>query len=368
MDNKIIIVAPLSSISKRVRLFKLTKFLNNLGVKRFEHIAWEREKGESAEQGLNFELQKTIILRGGGHGGIKARLMYFPWMLKVFFKSFKIKKTDIVWVLGFESAFPMLLASKIKGFKMYFDDTDRFSMVIQLPFPLNKLIEKLEKITSRNVYKHIIPTKERYDFESDNFFILHNTPSRTEIDAAFDLYKQKEWIKARVIININGWLGESRGMAVALKLYEMLEKEDVGFILAGRLDCKAAELLVKKDKVQYLGRVSNAEALASYFASDFVFTYYDPKRKINQLAASNKWGDAIFTNTGIIVNNEVKTAAFFIENNVAISYPYNDKDGLANEIRAYCNNSEKIETIKENINNLQTKIFCFEEQLQNLFE
>ena len=367
MNNKIVIVAALSSVSKRVRLFKITKFLHGLGVKQFEHIAWERKKGESVEQGLDFDLQKTVILRGGGHGGIKVRLMYFFWILKVFIKSFTIKKNDIVWALGFESAFPMLLSSRIKGFKLYFDDADRFSMIIRTPFPLNRIIEKLEMLTSRKAYKHIVPAIERYDFESENFFLLQNTPSLSEIKEAFKLYTEKEWLKAKIIININGLLSDGRGLDIALKLYDKLEKEDVGFILAGRVDCVSAKILKEKDKVQYLGEVTNAEALSSYFASDFVFTYYDPKMKVNQMAASNKWGDAIFTNTGIIVNDEIKTAASFIKNGVAISHPYNDFENLADEIMSYSRDIDRLKKMQENLNCMKLEFSYFEDQLERLF-
>jgi hypothetical protein len=367
IDTKVIVVAPLSSISKRLRLFKITKFLYNMGINNFEHIAWERNTGECVEQGLSFSLKKTIILRGGGYGGFKVRLMYLLWMIKVFFISFKIKKTDIVWALGFESAFPLLLAKKIKGFKLYFDDADRFSMTFKSPFPINKLIEKMEIITSKNAYKHLIPVKERYGFKSDKFHILQNTPSKSEVDAALNLFQQQEWIKKKIVININGWLGNGRGMNVALQLYDELENEDVGFILAGKLDCEAATQLALKEKVQYLGNVSNAQALASYFASDFVFTYYNPNVKINRLAASNKWGDAIFTDTGIIVNNEVLTSKGFSENGVTISFPYNDIKNLADEIRHYLYNPDKKNAIKSKIVQERSKISYFEEQLNSVF-
>ena len=366
-DTKVIIVAPLSSISKRLRLFKITKFLYKRGVRNFEHIAWERQDGECVEDGLDFSLQKTIILRGGGYGNNMVRFMYLFWMIKVFFVSFKIKKEDIVWALGFESTFPLLLASKINGFKLYFDDADRFSMTFRAPFSINRLIEKLEIITSKNVFKHLIPVRERYNFESDKFHLLQNTPSKSEVSTALELYKQKQWLTNKIIININGWLGESRGMGVALQLYDILENEDVGFILAGKLDCEAAVLLSKKEKVQYLGVVSNAEAIASYFASDFVFTFYDPQIAINQLAASNKWGDAIFTNTGIIVNSEVKTAKFFIESGTAVSYPYSDIESFANDISCYCKNSNKISDLKLKINQLKLNVLYFEDQLSLIF-
>ena len=366
-DNNVTIVAPLPSISKRVRLFKITKFLYHIGVKNFNHIAWERITGESEEKDLDFKISKKIILKGGGYGGRKVRLMYLLWMIKVFFKGFSIQKNEIVWALGFESAFPLLLSSKIKGFNIYFDDADRFSMIYNLPIPFSTILIFFEKVTSRNVYRHIIPVKERYNFESPNFFLLSNTPSMIELNLANNIYEQEKWIKGRVVININGWLGHGRGMSTAFKLHNELKNEKVAFILAGKLDCNEAENLAKQENVQYLGKVTNAKALASYLASDFVFTYYDPKMPINKYAASNKWGDAIFTKTGIIVNKEVETAKHLMSNGVAISFTYDDYKGLAGCIKEMCNDSSHMNEMKNKINTLSEIMPNFEDQLKMLF-
>jgi len=105
-NNHFIIVAPLSAISTRTRLFKLTKFLISERKVYVTHFAWERVLGESDEKGV-FDIKKRILLRGGGYGNTKIKLLYFIWMIKVFLSSFFIKKNTKVWALGFESAFPL---------------------------------------------------------------------------------------------------------------------------------------------------------------------------------------------------------------------------------------------------------------------
>lgn len=360
------IVAPLSSVSKRTRLYKLAIFLNKSGVKSIEHVGWERIEGERVETELPFEIDKKIVQTGGGYGGSKIKLMYFTWMIRLFFKSFSFKKGQTVWALGFESAFPLLLASKIKGFKLYFDDADRFSMLFNFPKPVKILMQFFEKITSRHVYKHVIPVQERYDFASKKFYILQNTPSESEIEKAKEITKTKDWIKASVVININGWLGSGRGMKTALALRNSLEGKDVAFILVGKLDCPEAKELAQKENVQYLGEVSNADALSSYLVSDFVFTYYDPSSVINTLAASNKWGDAIKTGIGVIVNNEVVTANYLHEAGASISCPYDNVKDLSASISEYISDVSKIEEIKENSKNISNEFGYFEDQLEKL--
>lgn len=287
-------------------------------------------------------------------------------MLLVFLRCLSIKKNDSVWALGFESAFPALLASKIRRFKVYFDDADRFSMIFSFPKPLKKIIEILERYTSRNAFIHIIPGAERYDFESAKFHLLKNMPSETELDQASKIYKEKTWPAASLVINVNGWLGAGRGMDAAL----MLAKEfptNLAIIVAGKLDCPAAEELVALPNTYYLGQVSNAEALASYYASDLVLTYYSPTSRINRLAESNKWGDAIKVGIGVIVNSEVETADYLRKAGIAISVPYTDHEALKKAMLVLTSDPEQQALLKKKAHHLAQTQGYFEEQLEALF-
>ncbi|MCJ8319675.1 MAG: hypothetical protein MJK12_08570 [Colwellia sp.] len=359
------IIAPLSSLSNRTRLFKLAKFMllqdKNTAIK---HVGWQRIKGESEEIYFSTAtIQKKILMSGGGYGGKKVKLLYILWMIKVFFYCLRLPADKAVWALGFETAFPALLASKFRKNKVIFDDADRFSMVFSMPSLIKSMVEKLERYTSRNVFMHIIPGKERYDFESNNFFILKNMPSQSELDLAQEIFKNKVWPKAGLIINVNGWLGEDRGMAAALALSQAFKNDDFKIILAGKIDCPAAKALSQQDNVVYLGSVSNSEALASYLCSDFVLTYYDPKHKINQFAESNKWGDAIMSGVKIIVNSEVKTAQFLNKEKWSISVPYHDHSMLITKVRTLINNKKSTFSFEPTTT---TKFKPFEVQLKSI--
>ena len=363
--SRIVFVAPLSALSRRTRLFKISKYLYNSKNSNIFHIGWERIDGEADETALNFEVRKKIILKGGGYGGKLVKLYYFLWMFKVFLYSFQFKKSDIVWALGFESSFPLLLASKIIGFKIYFDDADRFSMLFSFPKPIKFILQKLEEFTSKNVYKHIIPVIERYNFVSPTFFILQNFPSNSELVSAKEQFLKNSYITDKIVINVNGWLGDNRGMNVINKLCKD-EINGLSFIVAGKLDSKDAKELVKYKNVQYLGQVSNSQALASYFASDFVFTYYKPNSEINNLAASNKWGDAIMTNIGIIVNEEVKTAKYLKDSEVAIYVPYQNYDFLKTTLEKLLSAPHLIDEYKIASKKLSKEFGYFEDQLKSL--
>lgn len=365
--KKLVIVAPLSSLSKRTRLFKLAKFhQNNSENKNIIHFGWERVKNESKEIYLE-GIDKKIILSGGGYGGVKTRLLYFIWMIKVFFYSFFIKKNSTVWALGFESAFPVMLVSKIKGFDVIFDDADRFSMLFPLPKFIKGIIEKLEIVTSRNVRYHIIPGDARYDFYSDRFKIIRNMPSKSEVLLAKKIYSEKTWPEAELTIYVNGWLGANRGMEHVLYLAENLKNKSISIILAGKLDCEAAVKLASMSNVTYLGEVSNSEALSAYYASDFVFTYYNPSSVVNCYAESNKWGDAIKTGSAIIVNEEVKTASYLQDLGIALSVPYDDKEKLLTEVKNCIENAQYKNSFIRDVSK-RSEFLYFEEQLANVLK
>ncbi|WP_299215932.1 hypothetical protein [uncultured Dokdonia sp.] len=365
LKSNVIIVAPLSSLSLRTRLYKLALLLHKIQCPKITHVGWERLLGEQEEHRIDFNIDKKILLKGGGYGSGR-KYLYLLWVIKVFFYSFTIKRNEIVWALGFESAFPLLLASKIKGFTLCFDDADRFSMLIKNSY-LRRCIKVLEVFTSRRVYKHVIPSFERYNFKSNTFYLVTNVPSEDVLQEARRIYDQKDWKDFALTININGWLSKSRGIAIALQVCDRLKNHDIGFIMAGKLDCEEAILLSQRDNVQYLGEVSNEEALASYYASDLVFTYYDPISEINRHAASNKWGDALKTGIGILVNKEVISAQKLIDQEVAIGLAYDDIEGLLIEIKALSANKNRLEAIKKKALNLGKDVPYFNANIRKIF-
>ncbi len=365
--NRFYVVAPLSSLSKRTRLFKLTKYLSKTcSPITITHVGWERSPGEAEEAYLE-NINKKILLKGGGRGGIKTRLMYFLWFIKVFLFSLKLKKGDKVWALGFESAFPLLILSKLRGYTLIFDDADRFSMIFSLPKIIKKGIAFLEKYTSRHSALHVIPNEERYDFESNKFFILRNMPSKNEVELGYKIYKEDRFNLLddnRLTLYVNGWLGSGRGMDLALTLSNEIEDSQFRILLAGRLDCEDARKLSTKSNVRYVGEVSNSEALSLYFNSDYVLTYYNPNSEVNRFAESNKWGDAVKTNTGIIVNSEVITADSFIHYTNTIRHPYHDHDAVISELKKHLNREHCI----SNENSYSDDVPFFEQGLDNILE
>lgn len=358
----LIVLAPLPNVSKRTRLSKL--FECNTTFSKINFYGWQRLVNEKVSK------KDKIILKGGGYSSVTARVMYLLWVNKVFIHALAFRKKDVIWALGFESAFPCVLASKLKGFKVIYDDADRFSSLFNFPKSIKKLLVELEKFTSHNSYQHIIPGIERYEFKSPKFFILKNTPTSDDLVKAknfkLDNKIEKSLEKYSLTIYINGWLSETRG----LKIIHNIAKEmpTIGFIMAGRIDSKYAEAMRELDNVIYLGEVPQYEALAYYRISDLVFTYYDPSIPINRFAEANKWGDALQFSVPVIVNSEVLTAQYLRESNSCISVEYDNEIGLKEAIYELQSSPQKYQDLVKSIKKLQQKFPTFDEQLDRLFQ
>lgn len=355
------IVAPLPAVSKRTRLTKIVECNKKFEVVKF--YGWQRLKNEKVDT------KSRIILKGGGYSSKKARLMYILWMIKVFFLCLRFNRKDVVWALGFESAFPAILASKIKGFKVIYDDADRFSSLFNFPSLIKKILIKLEVYSSYNAFKHIIPGIERYEFDSPNFFILKNTPTSDDISRA-KLFKLDEGVKNslnqyKMTIYVNGWLGDGRGLKVIHDVAKQLP--NIGFLLAGRVDSEYAETMIKFDNVVYLGEIPQYQALAYYTLTHFVFTYYDPKIPINRMAEANKWGDALQFGVPIIVNSEVITAQYLRDSTSVVSVAYSDVSALVSQIKNLMISPESYKNLVFSVQELQNKFPTFDLQIQNIF-
>lgn len=362
--QELYIVSPLSNLSKRTRLNKLVNFWLDKRTEKIVHICWEREKGESIKDEFNF-LRKKVILTGGGYQGRKVRCMYFLWLLKVFLNSWFIPRGSIVWCLGFESTLPLIPASKIKKLHVIYDDADRFSMIFKMPAFIRQIIEKMEIFCSKNVKWHIVPGLGRYEEITNKMIVVPNVPSAKNLDKAIAFYQNNKWERSKLIINVNGWLSDNRGISLLYSVVKNFSKDDVLVYMSGKLSSDAADKLSKLPNSIYLGHVSNHVTIASCFASDFVFTFYDPSIEINRYAESNKWGDAIMTNCGIISNSELATVQKYVESKVAITSDYS-YDSLYELIVKLINNESLKEKTKEKSSLEAGKTLSFESYLGRL--
>lgn len=368
MNREVFFIAPLPAFKKRTRLAKMVPVF--LGRNYMVHLlGWERSNNELAQYRWDdARVRETTILRGGGYVSRKARMMYPLWMMMVFISVLRLGKNRILFCLGWETAFPALLASQFTRSKVIFDDADRFSMIMSLPKPLHAGLVALEKWTSAKSFIHLVPGWTRYNWRNDKMMILRNSPNHSDFTSARKTVLAKD--VTRLNVYINGWVGDTRGAPIFLSALNAISNQGGGvvFHIAGRVDSPEGERLVSHEKSVFYGEVSQAKALEIYTISDLVLTYYDPAIEINRHAESNKWGDCVFFNTPFVVNSEVITAENFVVSGAAWKLNYSDADALARLLVFLSKNRNVLEAASNAMARHKAAYPVFDIQLKNVID
>lgn len=327
--TEVVFMAPLSALRKRTRLAKMVPVLLARGL-HVHFFGWEREPAEH----LAFDygdprVVERVILRGGGYASSRARMYYPIWMIVVFWHVMRLGRGQTIFALGWETAFPACLAATFTGARIVFDDADRFSMILRLPGPLQRLLQRLEQWTSRHTHLHLVPGPARYDWSHSRMIVLRNAPLQAELDAARAAAMAPRRA-GELVLYANGWVGQTRGAPIFLELVTRAAATGlpIRVVIAGRMDGPSAAALTSHPLVTFIGEVPQAKALALYAGCDAVLTYYDPVVPINRQAESNKWGDAVLLRCPIIVNSEVTSAEAFVAEGAAWAVPYHDVEAL----------------------------------------
>jgi hypothetical protein len=367
-DNALYIYAPLGALRKRNRLAKIANICLQMDVP-IVFFGWERTRGEHPRFRFNDDkVQEFILLRGGGYATSLARAMYPIWMMVVFLAVLRRRRGDVCLCLGWETAFPALIASKVTGCRIIFDDADRFSMSIKFPKIIRRWLEPLEEWASRSAELHIVPSLSRYSWKCSSMLELKNTPTRLDLANAISYSVPRNPGDSVFTVYINGWINWDTGSPTFLKAISLLSNRRetrIRFILAGRVVSPEGEALKNHPSVEYLGDLPRERALAQYFHSDLVLTFYDPSVPINRYAESNKWGDCVFTLTPFVVNSEVETAQRYIRAGVATCIPYADSEGLADLISLLSRDPGRMTAMRASAELLRDTTGYFDDQLGN---
>jgi hypothetical protein len=365
-NKEIIFIAPLPAIAKRTRIAKMVSVLldNDYSV---AFYGWQRQRGEALAISYNDpNVSEGNLLTGGGYASRLARMMYPIWMIVVFFKVLRLGREKEIFCLGWETAFPALLASRFTKSSIVFDDADRFSLIIKLPWKLHAGLKRLEKWASYKAVLHIVPGLSRYEWKHDKMLVLKNAPTRADFKTAMEQGPERG--EHGLILYANGWIGQTRGAGIFLEAMNQIQSLglDVRMHVAGRVDSDDGEMLIRHQLVDFHGEVSQAEALALYPVSDVVLTYYDPKVSINKLAESNKWGDCVFLKKPFFVNEEVITAKRFVDKGAAFAVKYNDVSGLIGLVKDMINDKVILENARRNTQLFQDEFPPFDDQFLTL--
>ena len=325
--RRITVIAPVPSLQKRTRLVKFARCYAEAGYQ-VDHLGWRRTDEVLAEVDVVPGVERTVwIMTGRGYGGGLRHLIvgYTLWALQVL-SVISRRPPEVVHALGLESALPVAVVAAFRSnITLIFDDADRMSLCRPWPKPVQRALQVLERWTARRASIHVAPSRSRYpDGVGQSFVALANTPSAAAVAEARSLGPRSS-LESIYVLYFNGWIGRSRGAAAASAIADALsDEQQFRLVVAGRLADESAEELIGRRNVEYLGEVSNAEALREYLSADLALTFYDPAVPINRYAEPNKWGDCLAFGVPFLVNEEVETARSSISDGSAVAVPFDD--------------------------------------------
>lgn len=191
----------------------------------------------------------------------------------------------------------------------------------------------LKKVVYAPVDVILVTDQNRYDLMPDfthkKIRILENYPYR------FTIPVQKKVNNDRLTIVYSGWLGQHRGTEVLEKL--LAADPDLHVIMAGWFADDLSRQLAQHPRVDYRGIMTQEESLTiAAEEGDYILCVYAPNNENNINASPNKIYDAIQTATPVIINREIRIAAFVEENAIGITfndYYHFDVDALLRELK-----------------------------------
>ena len=350
--KKVVIIGCVPDMSDTVFLSKLAQLIKNMDLSA-EFWGWERNLKSTEVTVCKDSITKRVLLRGGGEANRHLIFWYPIWMIKIFLTTFLYKEELNYFCVSFDSAMPLAVASLFVKRHFIFANIDNISKNYRWPSLIKTVLEYLERFTARRANIHLIPSESRWSNQDTNIRIVGNTPSWEAVNKARQIARERGYQRQEEFtIYVNGWLTRTRGILTLLNAVKEC-RETIKLLVAGVPNCDEAKELINLKNVEYLGLISNAEALAIYYKSHLAFTFYDPSLEINRVAEPNKWGDSIVTGTPFVTNLGVITANKFIKKNACFVIDYEDSMELAKIFNSLSVDREKWREVQKNLESFE---------------
>jgi len=325
--KSLLIIARISDLRERVRVAKLLTLLDGRGCSfSVVGLSPNQEKGTG---GYPWQ-----TLPGKALGKRSRGLGMLLWMAGLFFSVLVSRRgfrAKLFISVGLDSALPLYIVSFFRrDIRYVFDNPDNFSKSYNLPHFFVRFMDRLEERVSSRSVAYIVPGSGRVgEHGHRNLWVVPNMPTREAAGDARRIAEKNGYLEGAtsgrdLVVYVNGWLTEGRGMKTLVRLARYLHQEEakVTFQVAGRAGCDTAEEFLALPNVEYFGLLTNEESLALYWRCHYAFTFYDPGLPINRVAEPNKWGDCRATHTPFLTNRGIRTSEWYVKNGVCQVFSY----------------------------------------------
>ena len=302
---------------KNVRLSKFLRFFRARCIP-VCFWGWDRSNTNASSNDLD---EIKYLLSGGGFGGKKLALYYPLWMLKVLWHSLfskSIKEYKVIAV-NFDSALPIYLASRIRGFSYIYEIRDEFALSYNFRPSIKRIIRRIDHVLMRKAQFVIHVDANRVTYTKCNYIIIENSPE--------DYFKgdNRSYENLKLQFAVIGNMTETRGIDQIFKFAK--DHSNVSILLVGNFhDEELKNSLCSLNNVEYHEFMPQQKLFSLMGQCCGIFSLFDPCLEINRLAASNKVYDAMMLGIPVITNKEVQNSDFIDKMGCGciINYKYDD--------------------------------------------
>jgi glycosyltransferase involved in cell wall biosynthesis len=183
--------------------------------------------------------------------------------------------------------------------------------------------------------------------------VIRNTPQDCHYSSPDEIVGEN-----KVRIFFGGWLDWGRGLGSLLQLAQ--ENDDVEVRVAGEGAPEVIREIESIKNVQYLGFMTHDAVLKETQRCHFVSALYDPIRKINRFAASNKLAESLATGRPVILNEEMLIAETIGDSSCLITEKYANITKLAPRLRALVSDRDSYAEASLEARRIYDEMFAWE--------
>jgi len=319
MDNKIVIFIKTNLLDIDPRLAKEMDTLQRNGYF-VKLLCWDRDLKNDYQKRTDYD---EIILKLKAPWG-NSIIFFLPiWWCFVFFQLLTVQ-WDMVHAINLDCIIPATFAAKIKRKPIIYEMFDTYEDMIKLPNLIRNtgiIIDKwFMKMANGIIIVDESRVKEFNGIPNANIAIVYNVP----LDVNYQLKEHcANGNKFRIFYA--GLLGEGRSIENVITAVQDLE--NVEFIIAGfgpQLPEIKRKIASSKGKIKYIGSIKHSEVIENTFASDLLFSLYDPIIRLNKFASSNKLFESMMCNKPILVSRGSSMDNIVIKENCGLVVDCND--------------------------------------------
>lgn len=300
-------------------------------------VGWDRLNrfgGSRTEEGVTYQ----YIMHGWGYANRRLLIALPLWTYKIAGYVAHLR-SDIIHAVDFDAALGVSIGLLIRKTPFLYDIQDNFGLRHPFPRPAAWAIEELDSWIIGRSNKTIVVGEERIVGKMQRYrnkiAIVPNCPP--DIPPSPDFVPDP----TRMTVAFIGRIAEARGVRILLDACRRLPWLRV--LMAGNIDGEELERVIRDSpQVEYFGNLPQQQALSLLHKCDVAFSFYDPSTEICRRANGAKWYDAMMAGKCLLVNSEVLSADWILNEGIGYASPYGDIDAITERLRDLHNHREKI--------------------------